>query len=104
MNVNVLINVPPSVTVRSAATFAAPLLEAAQAGKDVTLDAEALAECDLSFVQLVLALRTHLKTAGATLGFAQPAGPALRALLERAGFGAPSSEDAHFWFHGECAS
>ncbi|WP_010162623.1 STAS domain-containing protein [Sphingomonas sp. PAMC 26617] len=95
------IKVPSSVTVRSAATFAGSLLEAARSNRDVAIDPEALVECDLSFVQLVLALRTHLAGAGGTLRLTRPAGPALCALLDRAGFGAPTPADAQFWFHGE---
>ena len=100
---SVTIQVPESVTVRSAAAFADLLAAAAQAGADVTIDGSALAECDLSFVQLILALRAQLQSVGATLSLAQPAGPALRALLDRAGFGEPNSDDAQFWFHGERA-
>ena len=97
------IEVPESVTVRSAATFASRLVDAAQARHDVTMDVSALAECDLSFVQLVLALRALLKKDGATLSLSQPAGSALCALLDRAGFGEPDPDDAQFWFHGERA-
>ncbi|MEG3175622.1 STAS domain-containing protein [Sphingomonas sp. RB3P16] len=95
------IEVPQSVTVRSAAMLASRLVEAAQVGGDVVVDVAALAECDLSFVQLLLAMRTHLQGNGATLSLAQPAGPALRALLDRAGFGNSNPDDSQFWFHGE---
>lgn len=97
------IEAPESVTVRSAAMFASGLLAAAESKSDVTIDVSALVECDLSFVQLLLALRVHLKNDGATLSLAQPAGPALCALLDHAGFGDPDPDDAQFWFHGERA-
>ncbi|CAN5371466.1 STAS domain-containing protein [soil metagenome] len=95
------IKLPESVTVRSAAILAGRLVEAAQAGGDVAIDMAALVECDLSFVQLLLAMRSHLRSNGATLSLARPAGPALRALFVRAGFGALNPDDSQFWFHGE---
>ena len=53
-------------------------------------------------VPLVLAARAHLEHEGAQLRLAQPAGPALVALLDRAGFlGDPQPADIDFWFHGE---
>ncbi len=97
-----VIEAPSSVTVRSAGEFAGQLLGAVQSGGDIDIDLSALAEVDLSFVQLVLAARTHLEQEGARLGLAQPAGPALAALLDRAGFlGDPQPADLDFWFHGE---
>jgi hypothetical protein len=97
-----VIEAPSSVTVRNAGEFAGRLLEAVQSGGDIDVDASALAEVDLSFIQLVLAARAHLEHEGATLGLAQPAGPALTALLDRAGFlGDPRPADLDFWFHGE---
>lgn len=95
------IEVPESVTVRSAAIWAGRLVAAAEAGGDVAIDAAALVECDLSFVQLLLAMRTHLQRKGATLSLTQPAGPALRTLLQRAGFDSLDPADRQFWFHGE---
>jgi len=97
-----VIEVPSSVTVRSAGEFAGRLLGAVQSGGDIDIDLSALTEVDLSFVQLILAARAHLDQEGARLALAQPAGPALAALLDRAGFlGDPQPADIEFWFHGE---
>ena len=97
-----VIEAPSSVTVRSAGEFAGQLLGAVQSGGDIDIDLSALAEVDLSFIQLILAARAHLEQEGARLGLAQPAGPALATLLDRAGFlGDPQPADLDFWFHGE---
>lgn len=96
-----LIEAPSSVTVRSASEFAGRLLGAVQAGGDIDLDLSALDEVDLSFVQIVLAARAHVEQGGARFTLAQPAGPALATLLDRAGFGDPQPADLDFWFHGE---
>lgn len=97
-----VIEAPSSVTVRSAGEFAGQLLGAVQSGGDLDIDLSALAEVDLSFIQLLLAARAHLEQEGGRLGLAQPAGPALAALLDRAGFlGDPQPADIEFWFHGE---
>ena len=96
-----VIEAPSSVTVRSAGEFAGQLLAAVQTGGDIDMDIAALEDVDLSFIQLVLATRTHLEQEGARLGLVQPAGPALAALLDRAGFGDPRPADLDFWFHGE---
>lgn len=96
-----VIEAPGSVTVRNAGDFAGALLNAVQSGGDIDIDLSELAEVDLSFVQLVLAARTHLEGEGARLGLVQPAVPALAALLDRAGFlGDPQPADIDFWFHG----
>lgn len=90
------------VTVRNVGQFAGDLLTAVQSGDNIDIDMATLTEVDLSFVQLVLAARAHLEHEGAQLRLAQPAGPALVALLDRAGFlGDPQPADIDFWFHGE---
>jgi anti-anti-sigma regulatory factor len=97
-----VIEAPSSVTVRSAGEFAEQLLAAVQAGGDLDVDVAALGEVDLSFIQLILAARSHVEQEGARFALAQPAGPALAALLDRAGFlGDPQPADIDFWFHGE---
>lgn len=91
-----------SATVRNIGEFANELLSAVQSSNNLEIDVSNLIEVDLSFIQLVLAARTHLEQEGAKLTLAQPAGPALAALLDRAGFlGDPQPADIDFWFHGE---
>jgi anti-anti-sigma regulatory factor len=97
-----VIEAPSSVTVRSAGEFAGQLLGAVQTGGDIDIDLASLVEVDLSFIQLVLAARSHVEQEGARFGFVQPANPPLAALLDRAGFlGDPQPADIDFWFHGE---
>lgn len=97
-----VINVPGSVTVRSVAEFGGQLSTAFDSHADVMLDLAALAELDLSFVQLVHAARSHRDNAGGTLRLAGPANEAVAALLGRAGFLTdPDPADVDFWFHGD---
>nr|WP_218625152.1 STAS domain-containing protein [Sphingomonas sp. dw_22] len=101
-DVTQVIEAPSSVTVRNAGDFAGVLLGAVQEGGDIDIDLSDLAEVDLSFVQLLLAARAHVEQEGARFGLAQPAVPALAALLDRAGFlGDLRPADIEFWFHGE---
>jgi len=98
-----VIAAPASVTVRSVAAFGRDLAVAFDAGEHFSLDIDALVEADLSFVQLLHAARAHLATEGKSIRLARPAGPAVTALLERAGFLAdPAPADIDFWFHGDC--
>lgn len=97
-----LLDVSPSVTVRSAAGFRQALLDALEGEDQLDLDVSELTEIDLSFIQLVLAARAQAERAGKTLRLTAPAGPALTALLDRAGLLtelAPADRD--FWFHGD---
>ena len=97
-----VIETPESVTVRSIVDFSARLTEALAAHADIELDVDALGEVDLSFVQLMLAARADAAQRGGTVRLARPAGPAVAALLERAGFLTdPDPADLDFWFHGD---
>jgi anti-anti-sigma regulatory factor len=97
-----VLEISPSVTVRTAADFRQSLLDALEADDQIELDITELAEVDLSFVQLVHAAREQARRAGKHIHLLQPAGPALTALLDRAGFlTAPDSAELEFWFHGE---
>jgi hypothetical protein len=92
------------LTIRDAAALKAALVERFQDGRNVSLELNPDAAVDLSFVQLLSAARLSARTSGGELTLAEPAGPALRAVLSRAGFieGAPA-EDLQFWFHSENA-
>jgi hypothetical protein len=94
-----VIEVPNSVTVRSVADFGRYLSSALAEHDEIVLDTDAVAELDLSFVQLVQAARVE---DGKTIRLARPANTAVAALLERAGFLTdPSDADVDFWFHGD---
>lgn len=92
------------LTIRNAAAIKAALIERFEKDRDVTLALNPDAAVDLSFVQLVAAARRSARTSGGELALAEPASPALRGLLSRAGFieGA-SAEDLKFWLHSENA-
>ncbi|MBO9499111.1 MAG: STAS domain-containing protein [Novosphingobium sp.] len=97
-----VVEAPNSVTVRSAREFIAGVQDVCASGEDVLMDCTALGEVDLSFLQIVIAARAQLEDAGASLRLAAPAGEALTALLDRAGFlTALTPADLDFWFHGE---
>jgi hypothetical protein len=92
------------LTIRHAAPIKQAIAEGLRAQPVLTLALNPEAAVDLSLVQLVSAARTHAKTAGGELSFAEAAGPKLRDVLGRAGFieGAPA-EDLKFWLHSETA-
>jgi anti-anti-sigma regulatory factor len=95
-----VIDVPASVTVRSAAQFSQHLLDVLEANQDVELNLLELAELDLSFVQIVYAARAQLAREDKTLRLTAPAAPHVAALLDRAGF-ATDPSDIEFWFQGD---
>jgi hypothetical protein len=95
---DILLEVPSSVTIRSVASFSDALRAAIAAGDSIVLDADPVAEVDLSFLQLVCAARAE---PGKAIRLAAPANPAVTALLTRAGFLTdPTDADVAFWFHG----
>lgn len=93
------IALPESITIRSAAALREQLIGAFAEQDEILLDADAVAEVDLSFVQLLAAARTE---PGKAIRLARPANPAITALLSRAGFLTdPAPADIDFWFHGD---
>jgi len=96
------ITLEASATLRTSEEIRARLLESFAEQDAVQLDASAVAEIDLSFLQLVEAARTHAARAGKTIRLTAPANPALRAQLERAGLLAEGASEArNFWCHGD---
>jgi MFS superfamily sulfate permease-like transporter len=68
----------------------------------VVLDIPERAEADLSFVQLIEAVRRHAEANEKTLALAAPANGHVLKVLERAGFlEAFNGEDTKFWLHEE---
>lgn len=95
---------PTAVTLRSAVEIRTEMLSHLRPGTSLTLDCSALAEADLSLVQLVIALRKSAVERGATVALKEPASGALLQLLVRSGFvtapaGNPETDDA-FWLKG----
>ncbi|MBO9723404.1 MAG: STAS domain-containing protein [Novosphingobium sp.] len=94
--------VPNSVTVRSARQFAAILSAEYDAEGDLDLELSALNEVDLAFIEILYSARDQWARAGRDLRLAHPAGDAVAALLERAGFLTDiTPQDLEFWFHGD---
>ncbi len=68
----------------------------------VELDGSAIAEADLSFIQLVEAARAHAAQLDRIFRLTEPANQPITALLHRAGMLArPGADFIEFWFHGE---
>ena len=97
-----IILVPATVTTSSVVPFAADLALQLEQHDAVELDLSAVAEADVSLLQLVCAARRQAEHDGKTLRLAHPVHAELTALLERAGFltDIPSA-DQTFWFHGD---
>lgn len=96
------LSAPPSVTVRTVASFRSDLRDACGCHSNILLDIGGVQEADLSFVQVVYAARYQMDSAGGSLKLAGPAaaGDPIASLLTRAGF-ASNPADIDFWFHGE---
>jgi len=98
----IVITLDSSATLRGIDSLRERLLESFADHSSVELNASAVAEVDLSFLQLLEAARAHAAHEDKTIRLSNPANPALKALLERAGFlAAPSADDLEFWFHGD---
>lgn len=96
------ITLDSSATLRCADALGARLLEALARDDAIELDASALAEIDLSFLQLVEAARTQAAREGKSLRLSAPANAALRAQLERAGLLPETDPESRtFWCHGD---
>jgi len=67
----------------------------------LVVDLDAVTEADLTFVQLIEALRRSATDAGRAVSLAHPAGEAVRDVLQRGGFlDDDTSERALFWLQG----
>ena len=92
------------LTIRNAAAIKAALAECFEKDRNVSLALNPDAAVDLSAVQLIAAARLSARSLGGDLALAEPASPALRGLLSRAGFiEVASAEDLKFWLHSENA-
>lgn len=97
-----IIELPAAMTVRTGAAFQGQLLAAFADNDEVILDAAAVADVDLSFVQTVYAARDHAERLDKTIRLASPAQGPLATLLARGGFTTDADPaDLQFWFHGD---
>jgi hypothetical protein len=99
-----IFTIPASATLRSSAELRGELLAQLRPDQSLTLDCDALIEADLSFVQLVLALRKSADRLGMAVSLKSAASGALLQLLTRSGFlTAPAGDPEHddsFWLRG----
>ncbi len=91
-------------TIRFADQTRSLLLEALCANSATSLDCSAVAEADLSFVQLLVSTRMSAELSGKTVTLAQPPSEALLRTLSKAGFKVspdPLTGDASYWIKKE---
>jgi anti-anti-sigma regulatory factor len=70
---------------------------------DIAIDCSAAADIDLTFIQLLIAARLSIRTAGRQIRFASCPDGVLLDTLTRGGFRVVPEEDGGFWFTGEAA-
>lgn len=85
-----------TLTVRTAATVRATLLQALAEHQVVEVDCTAVETIDLSLIQTLLSAQLSARQRGKHLALAPPADGVLRAALDRGGFLPPSGADP-FW-------
>jgi anti-anti-sigma regulatory factor len=97
-----------SVTIRNIEAVREELLAMMQRQPAVEVDCAALAQGDLSLIQLLLSARKSAGNSGGAIVLAQPAAGILRDLLTRAGLlaaaGGPPREEDAFWLQGARAT
>ncbi|WP_084584129.1 STAS domain-containing protein [Sphingomonas azotifigens] len=98
------LHIGASAALPNAAELRQKCIDVLEESGPITVDISTVTEADLSFLQLLHALRDAGRQAGREVRLRSPAPPPVVALLERAGFlAAPSADDLDFWFHGERA-
>ena len=91
-----------SVSLRTVESLRLALLDSFSQDSAIEVDASAVADADLSFIQLIEAARVHAKSHDISFRLTSPANAVVTALLTRAGFLAESkADDIDFWFHGD---
>jgi len=93
-----------SVSLRSVESLRLALLDGFSQDSAIEVDASAVTDADLSFIQLIEAARVHAKHQNLSFRLNSPANAVVTALLTRAGFlTEPNADDIDFWFHGDRA-
>ncbi|HVJ44039.1 MAG TPA: STAS domain-containing protein [Dongiaceae bacterium] len=99
-----VLDLPASVTLRSAADFRGQMLSHLRPGQSLVIKCDALAEADLSLLQLVVACRKSAAQLGMNVSLDRPASGALLQLLMRSGFLSGAADDPDnddlFWIQG----
>ena len=89
------------ITIAGIGAAHAEMMAALSAPGSVVVDISGVTEADLTFVQLLEAARRSAAEADRTLSLTQPAGPAVKEILQRGGFLDDADSDrATFWLQG----
>lgn len=95
-----ILPLPPHLGLRQIADLQQLFLASLSDHDALEISVPADAETDLSFIQLVQALRRHAAAHGKRVTLATPAAGHFLATLERGGFlTAAASQDLNFWLH-----
>lgn len=95
-------SLPESLNIRNISDIFSRIVSLFKNNNSVVLDIPEKAEADLSFVQLIEAVRRHADSNDKALALAAPARGQVLKVLERAGFvEAFNGEDTKFWLHEE---
>jgi len=90
---------PDYAGIRAAVELRATLLEVLSSHDEVEIQSDAVAEADVSTVQLLLSAQKFADLHGKTLRMAHPLSSALRDVVDAAGLReAPHSMSQSFWF------
>lgn len=96
------LHVASSAAMRNAVDLRQQCIDALAEEGVINIDVADVTEADLSFIQILHALRAAAAAAGRAVRLRTPAPAPVAALLERAGFlAAAIPQDLDFWFHGE---
>ena len=89
------------ITIAGIGAAHAEMMTALRGPGPVVVDISGVTEADLTFVQMLEAARRSAAEAGLDLALAQPAGPAVKEILQRGGFLDDAESDrAIFWLQG----
>ena len=98
---NVVIPFAGNVTISNIRQVHDDISTAMAEGESLILDVEAIAETDLTFVQLVESARRKAEETGVSLTLRHPAAGPLLEVLQRGGFlDGNTSDRAKFWLQG----
>lgn len=96
------LTLPKTLTIKNILEAHKKILSAIDNNADIVLDIADDAQVDLSFVQLVVAARSHAAEKTGRVLLARPAAGELREALRRGGFLDELTPDAaQFWLHQE---
>jgi hypothetical protein len=96
------LTLPKALTIKNILAVREIILDFLDKNTSATLDIDAEAQADLSFVQLISAARKHAESRAGRVLLARPAAGELYDVLKRGGFLDDMTPDAaYFWLHQE---